>query len=417
MKILLISYFFPPSTSVGGLRALSFKQYLPEDGIDVVILTSGTKQDIKQNFLENTNHSNIYYCKETKLRELGYKTKILPVLELFSLDHLFFFPDIYFKWIKSAFKVGNEVIKKEKPDIIYATGPPFSSFKAAYKLSKKNDIPLVLEYRDPWLGNPYTTPPCKSITKRISKLEKRILTHSRLLITVGNEYAEFIAEKLEIKKSNFKIVHNGFFPDIPYKNTIKKNENIFTISFFGSFYSFQKPIFEEFIKGLRLMIEEKELKSSEIKLQYAGSVSRSVINKMIAKGKIETYFNDMGFLSREKLNEEIQKSNLVFLTVPKGTEYMLQTKIYNYLVGNSHIMLIGESGAMAKLCDNCQQKFTELESDKDKIASRLSKLYEDWRKNRLEYGCNKESFEEYNRRNLALKLGKIIKTTFKKTDK
>ncbi|MCK5157667.1 MAG: hypothetical protein KAR08_00805, partial [Candidatus Heimdallarchaeota archaeon] len=230
------------------------------------------------------------------------------------------------------------------------------------------------------------------------------------------EYAEFIADKLEIKKSNFKIVHNGFFPEIPYKKIIKKNEDIFTISFFGSFYSLQKPIFEEFIKGLRLMIEEKELKSSEIKLQYAGGVSRSVINKMIAKGKIEPYFNDMGFLSKERLNEEVQMSNLVFLTIPKGTEYMLQTKIYDYLVGNSHIVLIGESGAMSKLCVNCQQKFTELESDKDTIATKLSKLYEDWRNNRLEYGCNKESLEEYNRRKLTLKLAKIIKTTFKKTD-
>ncbi|GAG86822.1 unnamed protein product, partial [marine sediment metagenome] len=96
MKILVISYFFPPSTSVGGLRALSFDQYLPGEGIDVVILTNGTKQQTKQNFLNNTDRSNVYYCKETKLRELGYKTKILPILELFSLDHLFFFPDIYF---------------------------------------------------------------------------------------------------------------------------------------------------------------------------------------------------------------------------------------------------------------------------------------------------------------------------------
>ncbi|MCG3221484.1 MAG: glycosyltransferase, partial [Candidatus Heimdallarchaeota archaeon] len=383
----------------------------PEEGIDVVVLTSGTKQQTKQNFQNKTGHSNIYYSKETKLRKLGYKTKILPVLELLRLDHLVFFPDIYFRWIKSAVKVGQEVIKKEKPDAIYVTGPPFSSFIAAYKLSINHKIPLIVEYRDPWSGNPYAVHPFKTIDKKIRKWERKIIDHSQLLVTVGHEYAEFIASKLEIDKDLFEIIHNGFFPETPYKQILDKKEDVFTISFFGSFYTLQKPIFEKFIEGFKLMIDEKKLKPTEIKLQYAGGVSRSVINRIISKGKIASYFEDLGFLTKESLNEEIQKSHLVFLTIPQGTEYMLQTKIYDYLGGNSHILLVGETSAMSKLCVECEQKFIEIKLEGSEVITTLSNLYEKWKENRLEYGCNSEKLENYNRKILAQKLAKIIKNT------
>ena len=413
MKILIVSYFFPPSLSVGGLRAYSFNKYFPEEDIDTVILTSGSKKEVNQNFQKRTESVNLYYGKESKLREWGYKTKILPVLEFLQLDKLLFFPDIYFRWIKSAIRVGFQVIKNENPDAIYVTGPPFSSFIVAYKLSEATNIPLILEYRDPWLGNPFLIPPCKSFSKRIRKWERRIIAHSKLLITIGPECAEFIGGQTETNKDLFKIIHNGFFPEIPYKEILKKNDETFTISFFGSFYSLQKPIFMEFVEGLRRMIDENDLEPSEIVLQYAGGVSRSVLNRIITKGKIKSYFVDKGFLSKEQLNEEIKKSNLVFVTIPKGTEYMLQTKTYDYLGGNSHILLIGESSAITKLCIDTEQKFTEIKSDKNEIAINLSELYEKWKNRKLEYGCNREKLEKYNRKNLALKLAKVIKTTFK----
>jgi len=46
----------------------------------------------------------VYYAKRPKLREIGYKIKLLALLELLNLDKLLFFPDIYFPWIKRAVK-------------------------------------------------------------------------------------------------------------------------------------------------------------------------------------------------------------------------------------------------------------------------------------------------------------------------
>ncbi len=413
MKILIISYFFPPSSSVGGLRAYSLSKYLPEENIETVILTSGTKNQVKQNFQKNIDVDHIYYGKESKLRFWGYKTKILPILELLKLDNLLFFPDIYFGWIRSAVKEGLRVIEKEKPDVIYVTGPPYSTFIVGYELSLKTKLPLALEYRDPWTGNPYVSYPIKFLSNRARKKEKKIVAHSSIKVTVGPDYAKVIANSLEIKKGSFKIVHNGFFPEKLAQKKVKKNDSTFTISFFGNFYSLQKPIFNEVLEGVRLVAEKEGLNASQLRIQYAGGVSRSVLQRLVTKSDTTRFFEDLGFLSSEVLNEEIQKSNLVFLTVPNGTEYMLQTKIYDYFTGDSHILLVGEPGSMVGLCIEIEQKFTSIKSDRDAIAENLSKLYKKWKKNKLEYGCNKNKLENYNRRNLAKKLAKILKDEFK----
>ena len=44
-------------------------------------------------------------------------------------------------------------------DIILATGSPFVSFRLARSLSERLGRPYVLDYRDPWSGNPHTERP------------------------------------------------------------------------------------------------------------------------------------------------------------------------------------------------------------------------------------------------------------------
>jgi hypothetical protein len=38
-KILLISYYFPPNTAIGGMRIASFAKYFPDEGWDTYVLT------------------------------------------------------------------------------------------------------------------------------------------------------------------------------------------------------------------------------------------------------------------------------------------------------------------------------------------------------------------------------------------
>ena len=57
-------------------------------------------------------------------------------------------PDEHKGWISKAVKLGSEIIETHKIEVMYVTGPPFSSFVVAGELKEKFKIPLVIDYQD-----------------------------------------------------------------------------------------------------------------------------------------------------------------------------------------------------------------------------------------------------------------------------
>lgn len=409
MNVLFISYFFPPDKSVGGFRASSMVKYFPEAGINVTLLTANTEISKSKKLLKEHNLKKVYHAKASQLRRIGYKTKILAVIELLKLDKWLFFPDIYFPWIRRANKLGGKIIENKKIDAIFVTAPPYSSFVVGYKLSKKYKLPLILDYRDPWTTNPTKNYPKFIVQKKHEKLERKIAKQGSIHVAVGNEAARLISISSGIPQTKFIIIPNGYFHEnVKFANQVKE-KNKFLISYFGNYYHVHKHIFEIFVKGVEKVILDNNLVPKDISLRYAGMTSRSAIKRDLNKGNLMPFFEDLGNLNGKELIQEIQKSHLNFVLVPAGVEYALATKIYDYALGDSHILIIGERGEVSKWCDEVEQKYTIIPESEKELQEGLNSLYLRWKQNKLEYGCNKSKLEEYDRKNLALKLANIIK--------
>ncbi len=409
MKILLISYFFPPSTSVGGLRAYSFAKYFPEEGIEVVVLTSESELKENKNLQKEYGLNEIYYGKKAKLRDWGYKTKILALLEMFKLDKIFFFPDVYFGWMKSAVRIGSKVIEEQNPDYIVVTAPPFSSFLVAEKLSTKFDIPLILDYRDPWNGNPTIEFPFSFIEKKYKKIETKIAQKASMVITVGKEYVKLISETTNINSKEIKVITNGFFTEKLSVDKFLKEDKKFIITLVGSFYLFYKTTFNEMMFGLKKFVNEMKLKPDQIEFRYAGSTSRKIINRAVQQAEVEEYFKDLVYLKGEEYSELLQKSHLLVLMVPQKHKYAIATKLYDYLNSNSHILIVGYKGEATEICNDVDQIYDVVKPIRNEIGKKFLHLFEMWKSNELKYGCNTEKLQKYDRSNLAKEFAKNLK--------
>jgi hypothetical protein len=55
MKLLIITYFFPPLNSIASLRLYSFAKYLTEFGLDVTVFTTPKK-------VNNMDYSSNFFC-------------------------------------------------------------------------------------------------------------------------------------------------------------------------------------------------------------------------------------------------------------------------------------------------------------------------------------------------------------------
>ena len=93
---------------------------------------------------------------------------------------LIFWPDRQTFCYFSVKKKGEEIIKKWRPDVIYASAWPITSLIIAKALSEKFKIPWVAELRDFWVDNHYNYYPIwrKFYDKR---LEKKVLSSADIL--------------------------------------------------------------------------------------------------------------------------------------------------------------------------------------------------------------------------------------------
>lgn len=69
--------------------------------------------------------------------------------------NLCYFPDQAGPWILPAYFYGKQLVRGQKIDAIFATGSPWSGLFAGYLISKATGKPLIADFRDPWMNNPF----------------------------------------------------------------------------------------------------------------------------------------------------------------------------------------------------------------------------------------------------------------------
>ena len=161
-KILIITYYWPPSGGSGVQRWLNLSNYLVDMGCDVTVLSPEfANYPILDNSLINELNPLIKILKVPVFEPAKFfKSKtnnsdnienrgILNYFKLFIRSN-FFFPDSRMFWINDVVKSASSCINKNNINCVITTSPPFSLNIIGYKLKLKNNIKWISDYRDPW---------------------------------------------------------------------------------------------------------------------------------------------------------------------------------------------------------------------------------------------------------------------------
>lgn len=162
-KIIIISYFFPPSNFVGGERTASWAKYLAENDIYPIIITrqwNDNQKDLTDHILNNElqiekhDHCEIVrlpYKKSLRDKFSEYSW-LKPLQKALTLKEL-----IFSNYSINAIPFSNfydEIRKRlqEDPEIkaVIASGRPFQAFSIGHKLKKEFDVLWIPDYRDEW---------------------------------------------------------------------------------------------------------------------------------------------------------------------------------------------------------------------------------------------------------------------------
>jgi len=331
-KLLLISYYWPPSGGSGVQRWLNFSNNLVKKGWDITVFTA-----------KNANYP-IIDNGLTRIVDKSIKVFRIPILEptrflkknnsdninssnfinkfILWIRANIFFPDSRMFWIKKVAKQASDYIKQNDINCLITTAPPFSTHIIGLKIKRKTNIKWISDFRDPWSDFfQFKLLPMTSYQKnKHSNFEKKCLSFSDAVITTSPS----LTKKFSLINSNSYTITNGF-------NSFKKNVETdkFLLMYSGVMKSIQNP--KNLWKILNeICIENKDF-SNDLMVRFIGDFDNEIIaNKDIKLIESKVKFEE--YIEKSKLDIEISKANVLILTSVnlKDANNIIPGKLFYY---------------------------------------------------------------------------------------
>ncbi|QTD37206.1 glycosyltransferase family 4 protein [Polaribacter batillariae] len=417
MKVLIITYYWPPAGGSGVQRWLKFVKYLQDFGIEPIVYTvkdeNYPKEDVSlikdvpkeitvlQQPIWNPQHVFFWEKKNkgnTGVSNLG-NNKILSFLR-----GNIFIPDPKIFWVKPSVKFLQKFLLKNKIDAMISTGPPHSMHLIAQKLQQKNNIKWIADFRDPWTDLYYAKDFNQSTfaKNKNRKLEELVLKNADCVLTVSKSLKKEFAKIA----SNVKVITNGFDDEV-LRNKAVVLDKKFTISYIGLLPKQSKPTL--LFKVLRKLLQENENLKNDLQLNFIGDIADEV-KQDIASNNLLKYSNFEGYVPHEEAISYQKKSQVLLLLIPNvaKSEGILTGKLFEYLTAKRPILaMASEKGDLAEILKETNAGVVVNYNNEEKLSSEILRLYNQYKNGSLD--VNTKNIKQYHRKELTKKLAEIIK--------
>ncbi len=370
-RVLIISYYWPPSGGSGVQRWVKFAKYLPAEGWQPVVYTPLNPELIA---VDNTLEAEVPREAEVIKRKIiepyaiyklllgkkdasqGGSNEVNPVnaqkktlmqrISMAVRGNLFI-PDPRCLWIRPSVRFLKKYLKEHPVDIIVSTGPPQSMHLIGMKLARATGLPWIADFRDPWTKIFYFKRLSLSAyaTRRHKKLEQQVLDNATAVIAVTplvqKEFQEMTSTRVEM-------ITNGY-DETDFDDAVVERDGYFNLTHTGLFASDGNP------ETLWKVLAEKCSKDPEfrksLRIRLVGKTDREVIQAIEAAG-LAANLVDNGYQPHEVAVKEQKCATVLMLPLRKEPEYKatLPGKLFEYLASGNPILGIGQpDGAMASV--------------------------------------------------------------------
>ena len=418
MKVLIITYYWPPAGGSGVQRWLKFVKYLQDFGIEPLVFTvdnpNYAKEDIsllseipknsivlKNPIFEPTD---LFFWKQKELKKSDVSNSVNNGLMSFIRGN-FFIPDPKIFWVHSSVKFLQNYLNNHPIDVIISTGPPHSMHLIAMQLKKKNTLKWIADFRDPWTDLYYNT-----VLKQLSfaknknkKLEKKVLENADCILTVSNSLKkdfDKIAKRVEV-------ITNGFDSEVLQDEHVVLDSK-FTISHIGLLPKQSNPV--SFFKVIKKLCDANEAFKNDVQMLFVGDISQKVRFE-IEKNKLTEIAEFKEYVSHSEAIAYQKKSQVLLLLIPnvKNSAGILTGKLFEYLTAKRPILALGpKNGDLSEILQYTNAGVVIEHEDEERLSTEILRLYQQFKTGNLT--VNSKNIKQFHRKKLTEKLSVIIKS-------
>ncbi len=363
-KVLIVTYYWPPSGGSGVQRWLKFVKYLPSFGWQPYVFTPENPAfEIKD---------------ESLLKDVPVEAEIikLPIWEPYGIfnalasifskpkqttfpaakpsakkQSLFqrltnwiranlFIPDPRIFWKRPAVKFLHDFIADRKITTLITTGPPHSMHLIGLKLKQKNPtLHWLADFRDPWTewGLWEKLQVGAWAMKRHRALEQKVLKTADVVVSV----TPFYVQRFEALSGKPAVLLTNGFDEADFSAIRYRKPEKFTIRHIGIVNEQRDPV--PFIEALQQLIETDENFRTNTVMEFVGEVYQPFKDYVAARSALREWVQFTGNVTHEKVMEYYGSTSLLvlILTGYRDPHGFFPGKLFEYIATGVPVLGIG----------------------------------------------------------------------------
>ncbi|MDX2171650.1 MAG: glycosyltransferase family 4 protein [Bacteroidota bacterium] len=430
-KVLILTYYWPPSGGAGVQRWLKFVKYLRQFNYEPVVYTvlNGEMPVIDNSLLKDIpkdirvlktpiwepygiykkfigrkkdDKINASFLNETK------KTGFTQKMSVWIRGN-FFIPDARKYWIKPSIKYLNDYIHKYSINYVISSGPPHSMHLIALGLKKqKPQLKWIADFRDPWTNIDFYEKLMLSkwADKKHHQQELSVISNADCVLSIGQTMSEEFVEMYKKaggrNADKFKVITNGYDDEDIKTHVITKDEK-FSIAHIGTLVKDRNP--EVLWKVLSNLVKQNTDFEKQLQIKLVGKID-IYVKEQIEKFGLTKYVYKIDYLPHNEVILEQQKSRVLLLLVnnTKNAKGILTGKFFEYMIANVPVLAIGPcDGDLAKIINETGVGLISDFNDEKVLEKNILNLFNNQIGSR-----NEAAISNYSRKNLTKQLAESL---------
>jgi glycosyltransferase involved in cell wall biosynthesis len=364
-KVLIITDYFPPRFAP---RMGYLSKYLGEHGWKGIAISPVYESDSNRSFFDFL--SGYIPCERIYISKQRAKKKF------FHKAISFFFPDM-----RSPLGLNNEMMyhinelmAKEKIDIILCSTYTLFPLNIAYKTAKQYEIPWIADLRD--IEEQYLVKESllMEMHKKIGILRRNhLLKSANAIIAVSKKHIE-ILNNYGLQAS---LIYNGFDPDmfIPSKyHELDKFRIVYTGALADTRVSRDvSPLFS----AIQKLYNNGDINANDCRIQfYSDAESHKIVNELKNKFCISDFIDCFDYVPATEIPKILNESSILLLLI-KGNTGIMTTKLFEYLGSGRPILYIwSDEGAIEDIINKSNTGIAA--KTEEDIQLFIKSKYDEW---------------------------------------
>jgi len=345
MKILMLTYDFPPLLTPRSVQIAKLVKYLVRMGhqIEVVTVDENSVKRGKVDFslLEGFISPSV---KVNRVKDHGWEPLMKFLSKVLGIYRIF--------WYKEALSTCLKLLDAYHYDIFCTFSDPTVCHLVGFSIKRKHpNLPWLVHMADPWIDNPYlwslwqmrirSNILRKFHCQLLKQIERQVMKNADLVIFVSDELRDIVMRKYpSIWLEKTHVLPHCYDRELYPKVDKEENDKVI-LTYVGSFYKIRSP--EPLLKALRLL-KSRETIMEKLLIRIVGNVQENWKTLLLSEfSDIVEIINPVPYF--ESLKYIISSDYLLTIDAPVENSPFFPSKIADYIGSGRPIIAITPSNS------------------------------------------------------------------------